>query len=91
MKINGIDLQQDTPVTLHGIVVFLRSNIGSKSEAKVPYLYVNREEKIRLMKKNDNPFENHGLDEYDGKPVEVSGMLIRNNIFCVVSIKEKQV
>ena len=91
MKINGIDLQPNAPVTLHGIVVFLRTNIGSKSEAKEPFLYINRDEKIRLMKTNDNPFENHGLDEYDGKLVEVCGKLIRNNVFGIVSIKEKQV
>lgn len=88
MKINGIDLETNTPATLHGTVIFLPNNVGSKSEAISPFLYINRDEKIQLMKKDDNPFENHGLYEYDSKSVEVKGFFTHNKVFTVISIKE---
>ena len=73
--------------TLQGIIVFLPSNIGSKSEAKIPFLYVNRERVIRLFKRDDNPFENRAFNDYDGKYVEIQGELVRENKFKAHSVK----
>lgn len=73
--------------TLQGIIVFLSSDIGSKSEAKIPFLYINRENMIRLFKRGDNPFENRAFNDYDGKYVEVLGELILENKFKVHSIR----
>ena len=72
---------------LRGTVVFLPMDIGSKSEAVMPLLYITREKKIRLFKKDDNPFENCSFDDYDGKVVEVQGELIRENKLEVQNIK----
>ena len=76
--------------TLTGTVVFLEANQGSKSEGVFPYLYVSRDEKIKLLLKGDNPFENTALHPYDGKPVEIVGMRKRNGTFVIerVSVKE---
>ena len=71
---------------LTGTVVFLLANIGSKSEGVLPFLYVNKEEKIKLFLKGDNPFENKGLLPYDGKAVEVVGMKKRNGTFVIEKI-----
>jgi hypothetical protein len=73
--------------TLQGIIVFLSSDIGSKSEAKIPFLYVNREKVIRLFKRGDNPFENSTFNDYDGKHVEVQGEFVHGNKLKVLSIK----
>lgn len=73
--------------TLQGIIVFLSSDIGSKSEAKIPFLYVNREKVIRLFKRGDNPFENSTFNDYDGKHVEVQGELVHGNKLKVLSIR----
>jgi hypothetical protein len=73
--------------TLQGIIVFLSSDIGSKSEAKIPFLYVNREKVIRLFKRGDNPFENSTFNDYDGKHVEVQGEFVHGNKLKVLSIR----
>lgn len=60
--------------TLAGTVVYLPANPGSKSEGTLPFLYLGKGiASVRLMRKGDNPFENDGLSEYDGKAVEVAG------------------
>ncbi|MBQ7650954.1 MAG: hypothetical protein IJS15_08340 [Victivallales bacterium] len=71
---------------LSGTVVFLLENQGSKSEGVLPFLYANKEEKIKLFLKGDNPFENTGLLPYDGKAVEVVGMKKRNGTFVIEQI-----
>lgn len=71
-----------------GTIVFLSSDVGSKSETKRPYLYQNREGCIPVLKEDDNPFENSGLDAYDGKLVEVTGLYGRGDYFIIATIKE---
>ena len=43
--------------------------------------------KIKIFKEGDNPFENHGFDDVDGKKAELKGSLGRSNIFVVKEIK----
>lgn len=74
-------------ICLQGIVVFMPVDVGSKSEALAPILYLNRNKKIRLYKKGDNPFENNSFNDYDGKLVEILGELILENKFKVHSIR----
>lgn len=61
-----------------GTVVFLLSNAGTKSEERIPFLYVNRNLMYQLYLKGDNPFENKGFLPYDGKRVRVSGVKKEN-------------
>lgn len=56
-----------------GTVVFLLFNVGTKSEAKVPFLYIDKDTMYKLVLKGDNPFENKGLLPFDGKRVRVTG------------------
>ena len=62
------------PIEATGTVVFLLFGAGTKSEAKVPFLYVNKDIMYKLFLKGDNPFENNGLIPFDGKRVRVSGI-----------------
>jgi len=57
-----------------GTVVFLLFNTGTKSEAKVPFLYINQDTVYKLVLKGDNPFENKGILPFDGKRVRVTGV-----------------
>lgn len=74
-------------VCLQGIIVFIPIDVGSKSEVLMPTLYLNRDKKIRLYKRGDNPFENSTFNDYDGKHVEVQGELIHGNKLKVLSIR----
>lgn len=74
-------------ICLQGIVVFMPVDVGSKSEALAPILYLNRNKKIRLYKKGDNPFENNSFNDYDGKHVETLGELVGENKLNVHSIR----
>jgi len=74
-------------ICLQGIVVFMPVDAGSKSETLAPILYLNRDKKIRLYKRGDNPFENSCFNDYDGKLVETLGELVGKNKFKVHSIR----
>lgn len=88
MKFGDIELEKNVEVTLNGTVIFELTNVGNKSEAIKPFLYKNRDAKIQIFKKGDNPFENHELDAYDGKTVELLGSLGRGNVFNITAINE---
>ena len=69
---------------LQGTIVFLKANEGSKSEALVPFLYQGRDVPLqKVMRRNDNPFENNGFAPYDGKTVEISGEIAVSGTFIV--------
>ena len=87
MEFGKLSLEKGVEVVLQGTIVFLEENAGSKSEGTNPYLYQDRETKIKIFKESDNPFENHGFDDVDGKKVELKGALGRSNIFVVKEIK----
>ena len=80
------DRQSNDLKTLTGTVVFLLTNIGSKSECVRPFLYINQNEILKTYFKGDNPFENLMLRPYDGKAVEVKGKLKRNQTFVIEQI-----
>ena len=58
---------------LEGVVVFLPFGAGSKSESLKPFLYIDRDTKVRIWVKDDNPFENRLLSSFDGKYVIIKG------------------
>ncbi|MBR4673255.1 MAG: hypothetical protein IKP00_02225 [Victivallales bacterium] len=76
---------------LKGTVVFLQANQGSKSEGGVPCLYIKRGEIVKLLLRDDNPFENKGLLPYDGKYLEVAGKRKSNGTFIVEQISEASI
>lgn len=75
-------------IEISGTVVFIKGNIGSKSEAVLPYLYVNRSEVVKILVNGDNPFENNMLLPYDGKKITAAGCLKSNGMFIIESISE---
>lgn len=74
-------------VILQGIVVFRRSDNGSKSEHLKPFLLTKDNSTISLYKKDDNPFENDSLKKFKGAYVQVVGHF-HNNIFVISDITE---
>lgn len=87
MKFGDKELTKNVECTLKGVVVFMTFGAGTKSESLQPYLYQGRDAKVRVFKKGDNPFENHGFDAFDGKEVEVVGAFGRGDVFNVSEIK----
>jgi len=75
-------------VKMTGVVIFLLSNEGSKSESHMPYLYRSKTEPLMpLLLKNDNPFENNGLTMYDGLKVDIVGEIGASGTCVVDEIK----
>lgn len=72
-----------------GIVIFLKSNAGTKSEGTFPFLYVNKDLIIKIYKEDDNPFENKELLPFDGKKVKIMGYEGRGETFVVTEINEE--
>lgn len=79
--------KQEEIKTLTGTVIFQKSNEGSKSESLQPFLYINQNEIIHLFMRNSNPFENKGLQSYDGKMITVNGYY-NNHSFVIENISE---
>jgi hypothetical protein len=71
-----------------GVVIFLKSNEGSKSECSLPYLYLGKNIPLQaLFMENDNPFENNGFLDYDGCRIRVFGKTSSDNFFVVNKIE----
>ena len=68
----------EEPIETTGTVVFLLSNIGTKSEGILPFLYVSQNTMYKLHLRGDDSFEERGLFPYDGKRVIVSGVKIED-------------
>ena len=81
-------MQEEQKTRLSGVVVFLLANAGTKSEARLPYLYQSKSVPlVSIMLKEDNPFENKGLSEYDGAKVEIDGTVATSGTFIVDNIR----
>ena len=85
---NRPDDDKDLTEQLRGTIIFLKSNVGSKSEGVFPCLYINKEKMIKVYVKDDNPFENESFKKYDGKKVLLIGKFGRNNTFMVEEINK---
>lgn len=72
---------------LTGIIEYKVFAEGTKSESSRPFLCFENGTQILLYKKGDNPFENNGFTEFDGKKVTVEGELV-NGVFEVISVGE---
>lgn len=81
-------MQEEQKTRLSGVVVFLLANAGTKSEAHLPYLYQSKSVPlVSLMLKEDNPFENKRLSEYDGSKVEIDGCIATSGTFIIDNIR----
>ena len=78
-------------VEMTGTVVFLQRNMGSKSEAVLPFLYINKDEIVRIFFEGDNPFENNKLQEFDGKAITVAGYKRDDGMFIITAIPEDNI
>lgn len=72
---------------LSGIIEYKTFAKGSKSESLRPFICLENGSQILLYKKDDNPFENKGLTEFEGKKVSVEGELV-NGVFEISSLRE---
>ena len=73
---------------MKGIVVFKSANNRSKSEGCFPYLYLGNGEFVKIRMRNENPFENTLLKEFDCKTVMLEGEYNDTDTFIVSSICE---
>ena len=69
-----------------GTVVFQLSNVGSKSEGVLPYLYENNGVFTRIYANDDDPFSNEKLRQFDGRYVHAEGETNRHGVFCISDI-----
>ena len=75
--------------TLCGTVIFFKVNVGSKSEKLQPFLYQTQNQLVPLFMANSNPFENNAFKAFDGKLVQVTGIM-KTGTFEVQQIQELQ-
>lgn len=73
---------------LKGKIVFLKANLGSKSEGEFPYIQLENGENVKIFVESDNPFENDVLSDYEGKTVEAEGEFNENGTFIATELKE---
>lgn len=74
-------------VTAEGVVVFILSHIGSKSERPLPYLRTDGAKDTRLFFSGDKTYENATLWPYNGKKVRVTGDKNRGGLLIVREIE----
>lgn len=72
---------------LTGKIEFMLFAEGTKSESLQPFLIDKDGKKIRVYKKDDNPFMNNYFTAFEGKSVCISGEY-SNEIFIVDSITD---
>lgn len=70
-----------------GIVEYKTFAERTKSESLRPYIIMENGSRILLYKREDNPFENKGFKEFEGKKVTAEGELV-NGVFEVASVQE---
>ena len=84
-----VNVNPEDLTKLYGTIIFYRTAQGSKSERLAPFLYQSRDvEPLRVFLKNDNPFENKGLLQYDGRFVALTGSMSPNGVFLIETINQ---
>ena len=71
-----------------GVVEYKAFAERTKSESSRPYIILENGSQILLYKKGDNPFENNGFTDYEGKKITAEGELV-NGVFEVSSVEEE--
>ena len=72
---------------MKGIVVFMLSNVGSKSEGVFPFLYLKNGEFLRIWLYDDYSVFGDKLKEFDAKYVSIEGETNENGTFVISSIE----
>ena len=70
-----------------GIIEFILSNVGSKSEKMQPFLKEEDGNLVEVFKEGDNPFNNDTLKEYEGKKVTVTGEENEYGVFIIDTVE----
>ena len=69
-----------------GVIEFVLSNVGSKSEKMQPFLKEADGNLIEVYKDGDNPFKNTELKQYEGMTVTVTGEQNEYGVFIIDTI-----
>ena len=70
-----------------GIIEFILSGVGSKSEKMQPFLKEDDGNLVEIFKESDNPFKNDTLKEYEGKKVTITGEENEYGLFIIDTIE----
>lgn len=74
-------------MTQQGTIVFMRTNIGSKSEGIKPFLYVGKGKFLDIWKSEDDSMNGDMLAPYDGQQVTAHGEINDYDIFIIETIE----
>ena len=69
-----------------GVIQFILSNVGSKSEKMQPFLKEADGTLVEVYKESDNPFNNETLKPYEGKTVTITGEENEYGLFIIDTI-----
>ncbi len=70
-----------------GIIEFILSGVGSKSEKMQPFLREADGNLVEIFKEGDNPFKNESLKQYEGKTVTVTGEENEYGLFIIDTVE----
>lgn len=75
--------------SIEGVILFRSFAAGSKSASMQPYLLLDSGELIRVFYRDDNPYENETLKEFEGKRICAIGYSDGiDGIFHIQSVEE---
>lgn len=70
-----------------GTIVFMRTNIGSKSEGILPFLYIGKGKFLEIWKSEDDSMRGDMLVPYDGQQITAHGEINDYDIFIIETIE----
>ena len=74
-------------MTQQGTIVFMRTNIGSKSEGIKPFLYVGKGKFLEVWMSKDESLAGDMLAPYDGQQITAHGEINEYDIFLIEAIE----
>lgn len=69
-----------------GKVVFVLTDVGSKSEGEYPFVELGKGKKVKIYLSGDDPFGNGGMREYEGKYISAEGEYNEYGTFVAKSV-----
>ena len=73
---------------LTGTIVFIKTNVGSKSEGSKPFLQQSDGKLLAVWKPGDPPFGKNTFCAFEGKTVRIEGHADPDNLFIVNTVAE---
>ena len=77
-------------MTQQGTIVFMHTNIGSKSEGIMPFLYVGKGKFLEIWMSKDESLSGDMLVPYDGQQITAHGEINEYDIFLIEAIETAQ-